>query len=268
MSEAHSCHALAEAGEEVVAISRRGGRDAPHVKHVVADVKQRTQIGDALKGAKAAFVMLSGMADDSDARAIVDTAKKSGIRKIVALSSIGTRSRPTAISHEPLRVLEEEVKRSDLAWTILQPGGFDSNAFAWIAGVRTQRTVAAPFGDVAIPLVDPADIGAVAAAALCDDRHAGHVYELTGPALVTPREQTKALADAIGAPLNFVELTRAQATEFLSAFMPPVIIETTLDAIGAPNDLERHVSADIEKVLGRAARPFAAWVLRNADAFR
>ena len=47
------------------------------------------------------------------------------------------------MSHEPLRRFEAELQRSGLAWTILRPGGFDSNAFGWVPGVRAQRTVAA-----------------------------------------------------------------------------------------------------------------------------
>jgi hypothetical protein len=50
--------------------------------------------------------------------------------------------------------------------------------------------------------------------------------------------------------------------------MPPAIVETTLDALGTPNEIERRVSPDIERVLGRPARPFAAWAARNAELFR
>jgi len=259
---------LADAGEDVVAISRRGGHDTPRVRHVAADLVHPERLSDGLRGVHAVFLMIPGSGDGLDAPAIVAAATSSGAQRIVLLSSIGTRSRPKAISHEPLRVLEAEVKRSGVAWTILQPGGFDSNAMAWIPGVRAQRTVAAPFGDVAIPVVDPDDIAAVAAAALRDERHAGAVYELTGPERITPRAQTQALAAAIGAPLAFVELTRAQAGEAWRAFMPPTVVETTLDALGTPNEIERRVSPDVERVLGRPAQPFAAWAVRNADAFR
>ena len=125
------------------------------------------------------------------------------------------------------------------------------------SGVRAQRTVAAPFGDVAIPVVDPDDIAAVAAAALRDERHAGAIYELTGPEGIGPREQTNALAEAIGVALSFVELTRAQAAEAWRAFMPSTVVETTLDAIGTPNEIERRISPDVEQVLGRPAQSFA-----------
>jgi uncharacterized protein YbjT (DUF2867 family) len=259
---------LADAGEDVVAISRRGGQDTPRVRHAAADLARPEHLRDVLRGARAVFLMIAGSGDGLDARSIVAAAAGSGARRIVLLSSIGSRSRPTAISHEPLRRLEAEVERCGVAWTILQPGGFDSNARAWIPGVRAQRTVAAPFGDVAIPVVDPDDIAAVAAAALRDERHAGAVYELTGPESITPREQTKALAAAIGSPLSFVELTRAQAAEAWSAFMPPTVVETTLDALGTPNEIERRVSPDVARVLGRPAQSFAAWTARHAEAFR
>lgn len=259
---------LEEAGKHVVAVSRRGGRDTARVRHTMADLAHPSQLRDALRGAQAVFLMVGGSGEGLDAHAIVSALAESGAQRVVLLSSIGARSRPTALSHEPLRRLELEVQRSGLAWTVLQPSGFASNAMAWTMGVRAQRTVAAPFGDVAIPIVDPDDIAAVAAAALCDERHAGAVYELTGPEGIGPRAQTKALADALGLPLSFAELTRAQAAEAWRAFMPPAVVETTLDALGTPNEIERRVSQDIERVLGRPARSFAAWAARNADAFR
>lgn len=259
---------LEEERREVVAISRRGGEDTSHVRHAVADLAKPTGLRGVLRGAQAVFLMVAGSGEGLDARAIVGEASAAGARRIVLLSSIGTRSRPAAISHEPLRVFEAEVRRSGLAWTILQPGGFASNALAWVPGVRAERRVAAPFGDVAIPVVDPEDIAAVASAALRDDRHAGKVYELTGPDRITPREQAEAIAAAIDEPLTFVELTRTQAAEAWRAFMPPVVVETTLDAIGTPNELERRISPDIQTVLGRPAQPFAAWAKRHAAVYR
>jgi uncharacterized protein YbjT (DUF2867 family) len=48
-----------------------------------------------------------------------------------------------------------------------------------------------------VPVIDPADIAAVAAARLLDDRHTGGVYELTGPEVITPRRQSANLAVGI-----------------------------------------------------------------------
>jgi len=213
------------------------------------------------------FLMIAGAGDALDPAAIVGAARDAGVRRVVLLSSIGAKTRPVAVSHEPLRRFEAALQRSGATWTILRPSAFDSNAFGWVPGVRAHRTVAAPFGDVGVPLVDPDDIAEVAAAALRGD-HAGQIYELTGPARISPREQASALAAAIDTPLRFVEQTRAEAAAVWSQFMPPTIVETTLDALGQPTADEQRVSPDIERVLGRPPRPFAAWAARNAAAFR
>jgi len=120
-------------------------------------------------------------------------------------------------------------------WTILRPGAFNSNVYAWAETVRAHRTVAAPFGDVGLPTIDPADIAEVAAAALHEDGHAGQVYNLTGPALTTPRQGAEAIGDALGEPVRFIEQTREEARAQLLLFMPEPVVETTLDAIGEPN---------------------------------
>jgi uncharacterized protein YbjT (DUF2867 family) len=213
------------------------------------------------------FLMIAGAGEELDPGEILAAAREAGVRRTVLLSSIGAKTRPVAVSHEPLRRFEAEVRRGSEAWTILRPGGFDSNALGWVSSVRAQRTVAAPFPDVGIPLVDPDDIAEVAAAALRGG-HTGRIYELTGPEEISPRGQASALAAAIEIPLSFVEQTRAEAAAVWRQFVPATIVETTLDALGQPTPDEQRVSPDIARVLGRAPRPFAAWATRNAAAFR
>lgn len=167
-----------------------------------------------------------------------------------------------------MRAIEEAVRGSGLAWTILRPGGFASNACAWAESVRAERSVAAPFGDVGIPVIDPADIAEVAAVALGKDEHDGHVYELNGPAAITPRQQAEAIGAALGEPVRFVELTREEAHVRMAAFLPEPVVETTLAVLGKPNAAELRLSPDVERILGRAPRSFAGWAYRNVKAFR
>jgi uncharacterized protein YbjT (DUF2867 family) len=127
--------------------------------------------------------------------------------------------------------------------------------------------VAAPFADVALPVVDPADLAACAAVALRGGHHT-QVYELTGPAAISPRDQATALGVALGDEVTFVELTRTEAAAAMGAFMPPEVVTGTLDILGAPTPDEQVVSADVAKLLGRGPRPFAAWAADHAAAFR
>jgi len=166
-----------------------------------------------------------------------------------------------------MRGLERVFRDSSLRWTFLRPGAFASNALAWVPSVRAERTIAAPFADVALPVIDPADIAAVAARVLLEDGHAGQVYELTGPAGITPREQAAVIGGALGTPLRFVEWSRAQARDMMLRFMPEPVVEGTLDILGTPTEEERRVSPDVARVLGRPASPFSAWVARNIAAF-
>ncbi|MFD9892881.1 NmrA family transcriptional regulator [Amycolatopsis sp. NPDC059027] len=151
---------------------------------------------------------------------------------------------------------------------LLLPGGFASNALWWVESVRAQQVVAAPFGDTEVPIIDPADIAEVAAACLLDDRHTGGVYELTGPEVITPRQQTEAIAAALGSPVRFHELTREEAKAGMTQSMPGELADDTLDILGSPSPAELRVSPDVQRVLGRAPRPFADWAARNIAAFR
>ncbi|MFF5479729.1 SDR family oxidoreductase [Streptomyces sp. NPDC012935] len=263
---------LAAAGEKVTAVSRNPlSYDLPEgARHVRADLADPATLGPALDGAEALFILLAGelLGGGAPAVDVLAAAKEAGVRRVVLLSSQINGTRPDALSHGRLREFEEAVRSSGLDWTILRPGGFASNAYAWIESVRTKRAVIAPFADVALPVVDPADISEVAAVVLREEGHTGRTYELTGPAAVTPREQAAALAEAIGEQVGFVELTREQAREHMAQFMPEPVIDGTLDILGEPLPAEQRVSPDTEKILGRPAGSFAGWARRNVHAFK
>ncbi len=254
--------ALVEAGEEVTAVSRRDGEVPRGAQHLRADLTDPQSLTPALDGAGAVFLLTSGeFTAAGDLGKVVDLLRDSGVRRVVLLSSQGVATGRHAPS------LEEPVRGSGLDWTVLRPGGFHSNTFWWAEAVRTTRTVAWPFGDVALPTIDPADIADVAAAVLRGTGHGGQTYELTGPAPVSPRDQVAAIADALGEPVRYVEQTRAEAREAMLRFMPEVVADSTLDILGTPSPEEQRVSPAVPRLLGRPGRPFADWAARNAAAF-
>ncbi|MEU6550173.1 NAD(P)H-binding protein [Streptomyces sp. NPDC046915] len=262
--------ALAEEGQQVTAVSRHTAAVPDGVRHVAADLAEPAGLKPALAGAKALFLLLSGdlHATGADPADIIGEAAGSGVRRVVLLSTLGVATRPFGPTRIAMRALEDMLRESGLEWAILRPGGFASNALWWAESVRAQRVVAAPFGDVGVPVIDPADIAAVAAACLLDDQHTGGVYELTGPEVITPRRQTEAIAAALGSPVRFHELTRDEAKAAMTQSMPAELADDTLDILGSPNPAELRVSPDVQRILGRAPRPFADWVDRNVAAFR
>ncbi|MFF0200710.1 NAD(P)H-binding protein [Streptomyces sp. NPDC005017] len=263
---------LAAAGERVTATSRGVAQgDVPAgVLARRADLTDVAGLRPVFDGADALFLQSGGpSARLLPTAALLEAAAAGGVKRVVLLSSQGVATRPDSVSHGGVaRAVEEAVRASGLEWTILRPGGFASNSYAWAESVRTARTVAAPFGDTGLPVVDPDDIADVAAVALRAGEHGGRIYELTGPALVTPRQQAAAIGSALGEPVRFVEQSRAQALAVLTRFMPEPVAETTLSILGEPNAAERRVGADVERVLGRPAGSYEEWARRNAPAFR
>jgi uncharacterized protein YbjT (DUF2867 family) len=193
---------------------------------------------------------------------VMNVMRASRVRRVVLLSSqgVGTQRHPAQ--------LEDAVRQSGLEWTMLRPGSFNSNTLQWADSVRTQRVVTAPFGDVALPTIDPADIAEVAAVTLREAGHGGNIYTLTGPEPVSPRQQAALLGDVLGEPVRFVEQSRAQARNQMLGYMPELAVEATLDILGAPSAAEQRVSPDAGRILGRPPRTFAEWAARNIAAFR
>ncbi|WP_371494309.1 NAD(P)H-binding protein [Kitasatospora sp. NBC_00374] len=262
--------ALAEAGQQVTAVSRHAAAMPDGVRHVAADLAEPTGLEPALAGAKALFLLLPGdmHAAGASPADIIGAAEAGGVRRVVLLSTQGVATRPFGATRIAMRALEDVLRESGLEWAILRPGGFASNALWWAESIRAQRVVAAPFGDIGVPIIDPADIAEVAAACLLDDRHTGGVYELTGPEVITPRRQAEAIAAALGSPVRFHDLTRGEAKAAMARSMPAELAEDTLTILGSPNPAELRVSPDVRRVLGRAPRPFGDWAARNIAAFR
>ena len=109
--------------------------------------------------------------------AFVEKAKQHGVRRLVLLSGRG---------EEEAQACEEIVRRSGLETTVVRAGWFNQNFSegAFVDMVKAGQ-ITLPAGDMAEPFVDVDDIADVAVAALTEPGHAGEIYEVTGPRLLT-----------------------------------------------------------------------------------
>jgi uncharacterized protein YbjT (DUF2867 family) len=254
--------ALVEAGEQVTAVSRKTTDVPAGVRYHQADLTEPDSLKPALDGAEALFLLTSpDFMANGNLGDVLNVVQAVGVRRVVLLSSQGVGTGRHSSD------LEDAVTRSGLEWTMLRPGNFDSNTLQWADMVRAQRVVAAPFGDVAVPAIDPADIAEAAAVALREPGHGGTIYTLTGPVPISPRQQAAAIGDVLGEPVRFVEQSRAQARNLMLGYMPERVVEATLGALGTPSTAERRVSPDVERLLGRPPRTFDEWAARTIAAF-
>ena len=265
---------LVGAGHVVTAVARGTSAGLPSGTGIIPVAADLTDSASArslaahMAGAKALFLLVPGAGAGVDAPALLEAAATAGVRRVVLLSSQAVGTRPGAAAYAPMAAIEDTVTNSGLEWTILRAGGLASNAFAWGPTVRAQQAVFAPYGDVALPAVDPFDISEVAAAALTGDGHLARTYVLTGPEATTPRQRTESIAKAVERTLAFIEVSPEDAREQMLQFMPAPVADGTLAILGHPTPEEAQVSPDVEKILGRPGTPFADWAQRNAAAFR
>jgi uncharacterized protein YbjT (DUF2867 family) len=118
-----------------------------------------------------------------------------------------------------------------------------------------------PAGDVGEPFVDADDIADVAVAALTEDGHAGELYEVTGPRLLTFAEAVAEIARASGRELRYARVGLDDFAAGLAADgVPDAEVGLLHHLFGEVLDgRNAHVADGIQRALGRPPRDFAAY---------
>ncbi|SDT39274.1 NAD(P)H-binding protein [Microlunatus soli] len=261
-------HQLAADDVPTRAISRKPEDTDLPVEVVFGDFDRPETLTDALHGVDAMFLLHGGqVAGDIDE--VATAAVGAGVRRIVFLSSLAAGTRPDSVISRDQGPAERMLAERFDEVTVLRPGQFASNTLWWLEMIKS-GTVRAPFGDVATPLIDPYDIAAVAKLALTapsEAGHAGQVYTLTGPELLSPRQRVEIIAELLQREIGFVELPVDRARAEMLRTMPAEYADATLDLIGRPSAPERAVLPTVQQLLGRPARSFATWAADNRSVF-
>jgi uncharacterized protein YbjT (DUF2867 family) len=259
--------ALAKAGQPVRAVTRSAapGRSPSGVEVVSGDLNDPASLRPVLEGADGVF-MLPGYADMPGVHA---EARRAGVRTVVQLSgmSAGSGDMSNAITAY-MAMSEQAARESGLAWTIVRPAMFMTNAFQWLPQLKAGDLVRAPFGPVRAAVTDPADIAAVAAVALTAPGHEERVYEVSGPESLSAGDRVAILGEVLGRDLRFEAQTNEEARAEMSATTPAKYVDAFFDFYVAGALDESQVLPTVQEVTGRAPRTFARWATAHADAFR
>ncbi|MGW4524196.1 NAD(P)H-binding protein [Amycolatopsis sp. NPDC004378] len=261
--------ALLDAGAAVRALTRdpAKARIDPRAEVVQGDL-DTADLAALFDGVDRVFVLTQGATAERET-AVVRAAARAGVTHVVKLSTTGVhfgQSDPITRAHAEA---EQAIREAGPAWTILRPGAFMDNRFAWRESIREENAVYVPEGDPASALVHVRDIAAVATLALTTSGHEGATYELTGGEALTTEAQVSILADAIGRPVEYVEEPHSAARErMMRKYGWPAEAVDGFFALKRASAEHEHVVFDtVGRVLGRAPLPFATWARENAAAF-
>ena len=211
----------------------------------------------ALAGSTSAFISFVPDLAAPGALAVmqrfVTAARDAGLRKLVLLTGRGEVGAVAA---------ENAVRESGLAWTIVRAAWFNQNfSEGHLLESVLEGHLFMPAGDRKEPFVDAEDIAEVATAALLDDRHAGQIYEVTGPELLGFDEVAQRLAGATRRPLQYVPVTldefHAGLLQTLGQEMADLLRTIADETLDGRNS---WVGDGVQRALGRAPRDFQSFL--------
>lgn len=264
--------ATGNVGAEVVRALRRRGlsvrafaRDAARVAHllgedvepVLGDFEDAESIRRALDGVERVFLSSAdGPRKVAHEAAVIDACARAGVALVVKASAV------LADSASPLGPpawngrSEDHLRASGIPAVMLRSGFYMTNVLGAIADGR----LVAPAGDGRVAMIDPADVGTVAAAVLGGDGHAGRTYRLTGPAAIGYGEAAEALG------VEYVDLPPAAARAGLAAAGLPDWLVAHLDGAFAliRAGALAEVTDTVRVLTGRAPRTFAEFARERA----
>ncbi len=257
--------ALAARGEAVRAVARRPDTVAlpAPVEVAAADLAAPASLGPALDGVRRVFLL--GNLATPDLLAVL---RDAGVEHVVLLTSrcvVGGKQ-DNAITRMWLDA-EDAVRSSGLAWTILRPSGFHSNALRWLTQLRDGDVVRAPWPDVPIASIDPADIAAVAAAALTEPGHEGTAPALSGPQPLTPGDQVATLAAVLGRPLRYEPLADDDARAAMAGDTPAAFVDALFRFFTDGEYDDAPVVDTVRAITGREPRTFDEWARAHVANF-
>lgn len=243
---------------ETLGVACRAGSRTGHPRF---DWEDESTWRPALRDVRAVYLVytpdLAFPGADAKVRTFVDMAVRSGTERIVLLSGRG---------EEGARRGEQIVMDSGVAWTVLRASWFNQNfSEGQLLDPVLGGVVALPAGDVAEPFVDADDIADVASAALASDAHAGRLYELTGPRLLTFADACEEIARASGRPVRYEPLSVDEYRDALAEVLPrdfavglAKLFAEVLDGRNA------HLADGVQRALGREPRDFADYAREAA----
>ncbi|MEV4177845.1 NAD(P)H-binding protein [Nonomuraea sp. NPDC049709] len=225
----------------------------------------------ALEGVRSVYIVqLDGT---KLVRPFVERAVRQGVRRVVLASGRGIDDPDYARDSGGILAgivdSEAAVRESGLEWTISRPGWFAQNfSEGFFADAVRAGELRLPAGDGAASFVDAEDIAAVVVAALTEDRHAGRIYELSGPRAVTLAEAVATISEVTGRDIRYVPLSvEDYVTELVQQGVPPADAAAFADVIEPLREgTDEYVSDGVQRALGRPPRTFSEFARSTAAA--
>lgn len=196
----------------------------------------------------------------------VDAAYAAKVKHVVFLSVAGAETK-TWVPH---RKVEDHLKTTGTAWTILRPGFFAQNlGDAYLRDLVEDDQLFVPAAQGRVAFLDVVDVGDVVAKLLENPAaHRGQAYRLAGPQAVTFGQLASQLSDSLGRRISYRPASIASYVWHLWRHrrlpLMQVVVQTVLHVGLRSGDAE--AVDDVQRsLLGREATPLSAYLGRSTQ---
>jgi len=233
---------------------------------------------DSLRGAFAgvsAFFLLNAVAADEFTQALIalNVAREAGVERVVYLSVIHS-DRFVDVPHFAGKFgVERMIEQSGFSATILRPAYFMSNELTVKDAILGYGVYPMPIGAKGLAMIDPRDIGEIAAIALIHRARATRPMpleriNLVGPDTLTGVDAAAVWSDVLGRPIAYAGDDTAGFEQNLRGFMPHwMAYDMRLMAERFVSDGMVPAQGDVERLsamLGRPLRNYRDYVAEIA----
>lgn len=196
----------------------RNERQAQEIRNLgstevaIADLRDTQALAKALEGIKKIYYICPNMAPDEleIGRSLITLAKENGVKRFVYHSVLHPQVEEMPHHWQKMR-MEEELFKSGLDFTILQPCAYMQNILANWTAITDEGIYAVPYATSArISIVDLADVAAAAEVVLTQLDHSNAIYELAGPEALSQDEVATILSNELATSVRAEVLDRAQ----------------------------------------------------------
>jgi uncharacterized protein YbjT (DUF2867 family) len=182
---------------------------------------------------------------------LVRRARAAGVKHLVLLSGRG---------EEEAQACEAIIQESGIDWTIVRASWFNQNFSegAFIDMVQAGQ-ITLPDVSTPEPFVDVDDIAEVTVVALTQPGHAGELYEVTGPRMLSLADVAEELSKATDRTIKYVPVPHDAFVKSVAESGAPNDVVWMLDYLFATvlDGRNAYLTNGVQRALGREPKDFA-----------
>jgi uncharacterized protein YbjT (DUF2867 family) len=243
----------------------------PHVELCEIEYHKPESLKVAITGVDRVFMITPFTENQVElGKAIIDAAKNAGVKHVVKLSASGADSEPGIQLGRWHREVEKYLEASGLNYTILRPATFMQNFVNYFAdSIKNNDTIFLPLGEGKVSFVDVRDIATIACYVLTSDKFFGQALEITGPDALSCNDIAKAISEATGKEIKYVDVPEEDARKaMLDMHMPEGIVNAMMELHAiCKAGYAANISDTTEKITGHKGHDIHNFAHQYSECF-